>query len=157
MLMLDLWLQAETPGVTHFGAYHRPPDGHFYLFHPTVWCGNFSSLFRVVKSAESQLDKFYGGNSNSEGHKTKQEESHLFKGCDEFCITAAAGWVGGRGGLTKTPLSSYSPTNSPIILNNLSSGFWIIFSGRHFKYEKQTLQVSMSTQIGDFQILVCNI
>ena len=29
MLMLDLWLQAETPGVTHFGAYHRPPDGHF--------------------------------------------------------------------------------------------------------------------------------
>jgi len=29
MLMLDLWPQAETPGVTHFGAYHRPPDGHF--------------------------------------------------------------------------------------------------------------------------------
>ena len=29
--MLDLWLQAETPGVTHFGAYHRPPDGHFWL------------------------------------------------------------------------------------------------------------------------------
>ena len=28
MLMLDLLLQAETPGVTHFGAYHRPPDGH---------------------------------------------------------------------------------------------------------------------------------
>ena len=32
MLMLDLWLQAETPGVTHFGAYIRPPDGHFLLF-----------------------------------------------------------------------------------------------------------------------------
>ena len=29
MLMLDLWPQAETPGVAHFGAYHRPPDGHF--------------------------------------------------------------------------------------------------------------------------------
>ena len=29
MLILDLWLQAETPGVTYFGAYHRPPDGHF--------------------------------------------------------------------------------------------------------------------------------
>ena len=29
--MLDLWLQAETPGVTHFGAYHRPPDGHFWV------------------------------------------------------------------------------------------------------------------------------
>ena len=21
---------AETPGVTHFGAYHRPPDGNFF-------------------------------------------------------------------------------------------------------------------------------
>ena len=31
MLMLDLWLQAETNGVTHFGAYNRPPDGHFFL------------------------------------------------------------------------------------------------------------------------------
>ena len=31
MLMLDLWPQAETPGVTHFGAYHRHPDGHFFL------------------------------------------------------------------------------------------------------------------------------
>ena len=25
----DQWLQTETPGVTHFGAYIRPPDGHF--------------------------------------------------------------------------------------------------------------------------------
>ena len=30
MLMLDLWLQAETTGVAHFGAYNRPPDGHFF-------------------------------------------------------------------------------------------------------------------------------
>ena len=30
MLMLMLWPLAVTPGVTHFGAYHRPPDGHFY-------------------------------------------------------------------------------------------------------------------------------
>ena len=22
--------QAETPGNTHFGAYQRPPDGHFF-------------------------------------------------------------------------------------------------------------------------------
>ena len=29
MLMLDIWLQAETPGVTHFGAYNCSPDGHF--------------------------------------------------------------------------------------------------------------------------------
>ena len=26
----DQWLQTETPGVTHFGAYNRPPDGHFF-------------------------------------------------------------------------------------------------------------------------------
>ena len=32
MLMLDLWPQAETPGVPHFGAYHRPLDGHFLTF-----------------------------------------------------------------------------------------------------------------------------
>ena len=28
MLMLDLWLQAQTPGVTHFRAYHRPLEGN---------------------------------------------------------------------------------------------------------------------------------
>ena len=33
MLMLYLWLQAETPEVIHFGAYHRPPDGHFFIFY----------------------------------------------------------------------------------------------------------------------------
>ena len=31
ILMLNLWPQAETPGVTHFGAYNRPPDGHFFI------------------------------------------------------------------------------------------------------------------------------
>ena len=31
MLMLILWPLAVTPGVTHFGAYHRPPDGHFFI------------------------------------------------------------------------------------------------------------------------------
>ena len=30
MLMLVLWLQAVTPGVTHGAAYHRPSDGNFY-------------------------------------------------------------------------------------------------------------------------------
>ena len=25
----DTWY---TPGVTYFGAYHRPPDGHFFVF-----------------------------------------------------------------------------------------------------------------------------
>ena len=29
MLMLYLWLQAETTGGTHFVAYNRPEDGHF--------------------------------------------------------------------------------------------------------------------------------
>ena len=28
MLMLDLWLQAQTPAVTHFRAYHRPLEGN---------------------------------------------------------------------------------------------------------------------------------
>ena len=28
--MMDLRLQAETTGVTHFGAYNCPQDGHFY-------------------------------------------------------------------------------------------------------------------------------
>ena len=32
MLMLDLWPQAETPGVPHFGAYHRPLDSNFLTF-----------------------------------------------------------------------------------------------------------------------------
>ena len=27
----DQWLQTETPGITHFGAYIRPPDGHFLV------------------------------------------------------------------------------------------------------------------------------
>ena len=36
MLMLDLWPRAETPGATHFGAYHRPPDGHFLNI--IYWC-----------------------------------------------------------------------------------------------------------------------
>ena len=40
MLMLDIWPQAETAGVTHFGAYHRPPDGHFWPCppHPLRYC-----------------------------------------------------------------------------------------------------------------------
>ena len=35
--MTDIWLMlmllplVVTPGVTHFGAYHRPPGGHFNL------------------------------------------------------------------------------------------------------------------------------
>ena len=44
ILMLDLWPQAETPGVTHFGAYHRPPDGHFYLFHRYSFIGECQPL-----------------------------------------------------------------------------------------------------------------
>ena len=30
-----IWQLAVTPGVKHFGAYHRPPDGHFYYDHPS--------------------------------------------------------------------------------------------------------------------------
>ena len=36
----DQWLQTETPGVTHFGAYNRPPDGHFFFF-KGVWFADF--------------------------------------------------------------------------------------------------------------------
>ena len=50
MLMLDLGLQAETPGVTHFGAYHRPPDGHFWLF----------QAIKCLKSQKSLTDSLLG-------------------------------------------------------------------------------------------------
>ena len=53
MLMLDLWPQAETPGVTHFGAYHRPPDGHFlfgtttrqYVPQDICWINDYVKIF----------------------------------------------------------------------------------------------------------------
>ena len=32
----DQWLRTETPGVTHFGAYIRPPDVHFFQFDQSV-------------------------------------------------------------------------------------------------------------------------
>ena len=35
--MLMLMPQAETPGVTHFGAYHRPPDVHFVYPKKTIY------------------------------------------------------------------------------------------------------------------------
>ena len=35
----DQWLQTETPGVTHFGAYNRPPDGHFFKMIPYLGPG----------------------------------------------------------------------------------------------------------------------
>ena len=31
MTLMMIWQLAVTPGVKHFGAYHRPPDGHFFL------------------------------------------------------------------------------------------------------------------------------
>ena len=31
ILTLILWPLAVTPGVTHVGVYHRPPDGHFFI------------------------------------------------------------------------------------------------------------------------------
>ena len=42
-MMMDLWLQAETTGVTHFGAYNRPPDGHFF-----TWISLLFHIFPVV-------------------------------------------------------------------------------------------------------------
>ena len=55
MLMLYLWLQADT----HFGAYHRPPDGHFLTF-PLFSYGPLPSAdtvkltIRQVKRAEQR-------------------------------------------------------------------------------------------------------
>ena len=40
-LMLMLRPLAVTPGVTHFGAYHRPPDGHFLLYREGLIGPNF--------------------------------------------------------------------------------------------------------------------
>ena len=43
--MLMLMPQAETPGVTHFGAYHRPPDVHCFVF---VVVENFNNTLAFV-------------------------------------------------------------------------------------------------------------
>ena len=32
MLMLMLWPEAVTPGVSHVAAYLRPPDSHFSIY-----------------------------------------------------------------------------------------------------------------------------
>ena len=47
--MLILWPQAVTPGLTHFGAHHRPPDSHFCRSHchkrrPLFWALWLSSV-----------------------------------------------------------------------------------------------------------------
>ena len=41
MIMMMLWPLAVAPGVTHFVAYHRPPDGNFlsYFWSYTKWIG----------------------------------------------------------------------------------------------------------------------
>ena len=44
MLMLDLWLQAETTDITHFGAYNRPQDGHFCYW----YCCCYYQLYVIV-------------------------------------------------------------------------------------------------------------
>ena len=58
MLMLDLWLQAETPGVTHFGAYHRPPDGHFIRFQGLYLLAPYKRIMYILGPEIQQgLDK----------------------------------------------------------------------------------------------------
>ena len=64
ILMLDLWPQAETPGVTYFGAYHRPPDGHFFQKHCIVGSWQIAILILPILiwklkilSSEFGLDK----------------------------------------------------------------------------------------------------
>ena len=47
MLMLMLWPISVTPGVTHFGAYHRPPD---------VWDGfPYTPAFEIFNKQQHSL------------------------------------------------------------------------------------------------------
>ena len=58
MLMLDIWPQAETSRVTHFGAYHRPPDGNFLCrrsgnkYFSVQFCGGLRSS-RNIKGGQT--------------------------------------------------------------------------------------------------------
>ena len=52
--MLDLWLKAEAPGVTHFGAYHRPPDGHFCFIY--IWPTKGEQSYHLFFVANDDID-----------------------------------------------------------------------------------------------------
>ena len=59
MLMLMLWPLAVTP-VTHFGAYHRPADSHFFLLQGSVVCllaCLIASILTVSRKWVSWLNK----------------------------------------------------------------------------------------------------
>ena len=53
-------LQAETPGGTHFGTYHRPPDGHFFLWLKChileMWCWYFFRSIKALKLKKKKTD-----------------------------------------------------------------------------------------------------
>ena len=76
MLMLDLWPQAETPGVTHFGAYHRPLDGYFFI-HWRLW--NWSIFFLNANTDGQILLQNHHVN-----FKRQLYGKLLLKGCIEF-------------------------------------------------------------------------
>ena len=59
MLMLDLWLQAEIPGVTHLGAYHCPPDGHFLEAKVAIFVKWLGMSFLEVVTRWGQLLLFW--------------------------------------------------------------------------------------------------
>ena len=68
MLMLDLWPQADTPGVTHFGAYHRPPDCHFYFFFPFIFFApSLMSILILVVVVGVGVAPAFSGISNRDG------------------------------------------------------------------------------------------
>ena len=70
ILMLDLWLQAETTGVTHFGAYYRPRDGHFFTDDD-----NISTDANIISTDADNI------NTSTDADNILQEQNADFNRC----------------------------------------------------------------------------
>ena len=117
----------------------RRLDSHLFHQISKGWCGNFSRLFRVVKSAKSQHHKFYGGNSNSGAKKQTRSSIQLHqvsvnnhlpvlfllpKMC--WCLRGLVhNCRRGSVGVNKDPFVFIFPRQLSNHFNNLSPGFWI--------------------------------
>ena len=76
MMTMMMWPPALTPGVTHFGAYHRPRDSHYLV----IW---FSEGICVFKHNSQPMDQ-------CTGHFDRKRL--LCSGCD---LRSAFPWLGG--------------------------------------------------------------